>query len=91
MYSQFSSCVKLPNGLTEYYDCNIDTKQGCVSLTIIFALYINDLVTHLKRHCGSGVFVSNQVEEIEGLIFADDIATVAETVVKLQTQINIIY
>jgi len=57
MNSQLSSCVKLPNGLTGYFDCNIGTKQGCVSSTIIFALYINDLVTHLKRHCGSGVFV----------------------------------
>ena len=91
MYSQLSSCVKLPDGLTEYFDCNIGTKQGCVSSTIIFALYINDLVTHLKRHCGSGIFISNQVEEIQALMFADDIATVAETAWKLQTQINRIY
>jgi len=58
----------------------------------MFALYINDLVTHLKPYCVSGFFfVSNQVEEKQALMFADDIATVAKTAGKLQTQINRIY
>jgi len=60
MYSQLSSCVKLPNRLTGYFDCNIGTKQGCVSSTIIFALYINDLVTHLKLWQRSFCFKSSR-------------------------------
>jgi hypothetical protein len=54
----------------------------------MFALFINDLVTHLKQHCGSGIFISNQIDEIQALMFADDIAAAAETASKLQIQIN---
>jgi len=52
---------------------------------------MNDIVTHLKRHCGSGVFISNQFEEVQALMCADGIATVAKKAWKLQTQINRIY
>ncbi|KAH3728117.1 hypothetical protein DPMN_054064 [Dreissena polymorpha] len=44
-----------------------------------FALFRNDLDTHLKQHCGSGIFILNQVDEILALMFAGDIAAAVET------------
>ena len=36
MYSQLKSCVKVKKGLTQFFDCHIGTRQGCVSSPIIF-------------------------------------------------------
>ncbi|KAH3835936.1 hypothetical protein DPMN_109305 [Dreissena polymorpha] len=86
VYRQLRCRVKLSKGLTEYFGCNIGTKQGCVSSSVLVALFIN-LVTHLKQHCGSEIFLSNQADDIQAL-FAADIAVAAETASKLQIQIN---
>ena len=48
MYSQLKSCVRVGNGLTDFFNCQKGTKQGCVSSTIIFSIYINDLISYLK-------------------------------------------
>ena len=39
MYCNLKSCVKVQNSLTEFFKCNIGTKQGCVSSPIIFSLF----------------------------------------------------
>lgn len=88
MYEKLKSCVRTKDGLTDFFRCNKGTKQGCVSSTVIFAMYINDLVTYLKLKCGSGVFITDQIDELYAFMFADDVAGVADTVVKLQHQIN---
>ena len=51
MYSQLKSCVKVKNGLTQFFNCYIGTRQGCASSPIIFTLFINDLVSYLESEC----------------------------------------
>ena len=55
MYSQLKLCVKVKDGLTQFFDCHIGTRQGCVSSPIIFSLFINDLVSYLKSECDRGI------------------------------------
>ena len=37
-YSQPKSCVKVKNLLSQFFECSIGTRQGCVSSPIIFSL-----------------------------------------------------
>ena len=67
MYSKLKSSVNTREGLSDYFKCNIGTKQGCVSSPIIFILFINDLISYLKVTCGSGIFVSDEIDELRGL------------------------
>ena len=90
MHSQLKSCVKVKNGLTQFFNCYIGTRQGCVSSPIIFSLFINDFVSYLKSECDRGIFVSEQIEDIFALMFADDVASFSDTIIRLQHQINCI-
>lgn len=85
MHSQLKSCVK--NGLTGYFECYIGTRQGCVSSPILFSLFINDLISYLRSQCDRGIFVSNQILDLLALLFADDVASFSESIVRLQQQI----
>ena len=90
MYNQLKSCVKVNNCLTQFFECCIGARQGCVSSPIIFLLFINDLVSYLRSQCESGVFISNEIEDAIALMFADDVSSFADTVVRLQRQLNLI-
>ena len=75
MYRKLKSCVECENGLTDYFDCTVGTRQGfCVTSPVIFLLLINDLVNYLREKCGNGVFVSEEIEDLLAIKYADDIA-----------------
>ena len=82
--------VRTEKGLTDLFPCNIGTKQGDVSSPIIFSLFINDLFTMLRDTCSEGILITKNIQNILCLMFADDVASCAETATKLQQQINII-
>lgn len=92
MYANIKSCVKLSSvkQTTEYFHCNVGTRQGDISSPVIFSIFINDLCSLLREKCGSGIFIDNTIPDILCLLFADDVANCAETVVKLQQQLNVI-
>lgn len=89
MYSNLCSCVKLNNGnCTEYFPCNIGTRQGCKLSPILFSLLINDVFEGLKNSGIQGVQVSTECEDILALGYADDLSEGSDTVRKLQSIIN---
>ena len=90
MYIQLKSCVKINSTLTQFFECTIGTRQGCVSSPIIFSLFINDLVEYLRSESDSGVFVTNNIEDLFALMFADDVSCFSDTIVRLQRLINLI-
>ena len=61
-----------------------------MSSPIIFSLFINDLVSYLKTNCYRGISVTDQVEDIIALMFADDVASFNDTIIRLPHQINCI-
>ena len=79
VYSKLKSCVQIDDVLTEYFKCSIGTRQGCVSSPIIFSLFINDLITYVRDYCGSGIIVSNEIDKLHTLLFADDVAEFSES------------
>ena len=90
MYSQLKSCVKVKNSLSHFFECCIGTRQGCLSSPIIFALFINDLIAYLRAESDRGIFISNDIEDLIALMFADDVACFSDTIVRLQRLINLI-
>ena len=90
MYAKLKSCVNVHDKLTSLFTCNTETRQGCVGSAIIFSLFINDLVNVLHENCERGIFVSNDIEDLVALMFADDVYSFSETVINPQHQINYI-
>ena len=90
MYQKLKSCVRKNQTFTEFFDCNIGTRQGCKLSPILFSLFINDIVQELRNNCPHGIFVSQNIPEIFVLLYADDIANCADTVRNLQIQLNIV-
>ena len=90
MYQKLKSCVRNNQSFTEFFECNIGTRQGCKLSPILFSLFINDIVQELRNNCPHGIFISQNIPEIFVLLYADDIANCADTVGNLQSQLNIV-
>jgi len=78
------SCVKLINGITDYFSCNIGTRQGDKTSLTIFYLFIDELPVLVRKNCGSGIFITDDIPDIFCLMFADDVAGCVKTAIKLQ-------
>jgi hypothetical protein len=88
MYSQLQSCVRTTNaGLSDYFDCKIGTRQGCMLSPFVFIIFLNELN---NAEC-QGIYVSEDEPCMIQFWFAYDIANVADTPVQLQRIINTIH
>lgn len=87
---KLKSCVRANQSFTEFFDCNIGTRQGCKLSPLLFSLFINDIVQELRNNCPNGIFISQDIPEIHVILYADDIANCADTVRNLQIQLNIV-
>ena len=90
MYSNLTSCIRLPNGYTEFFKCNIGTRQGCIGSPLIFSLFINDIVDYLNQHFQRGITISADIADICTFLYADDVSNFSETAIQLQHQIDCI-
>ena len=91
MYSNLCSCVKIDNQkCTSHFKCNIGTRQGCKLSTILFILFINDLIGELNNSGIKGIQISSNDPDVLTILYADDMANVGDTVRALQAQIDII-
>ena len=75
---------------SQFFECTVGARQGCVASPIIFSLFINDLVDYLRVHCGNGIYVSQEADSLISLLFADDVAGFSDTVRRLQRIIDTI-
>lgn len=90
MYENVLCCVRAGQDYTEFFGSPIGLKQGCLLSPKIFALFVNEVAEELKRDGRHGITLSNLIEEIFALLFADDLALVSHTVVGLQNQLNVL-
>ena len=81
LYSSVTSCVRVNNMHTDWFDVKCGLRQGCILSPILFNLYINDLVLYLKSF-GKGVKCND--DYICTLLYADDVVLLAETEQDLQ-------
>ena len=73
---------------TNPFKRNIGTRQGDITSTILFNLYINELCPFLRQRGHRGIFVNDRISDIICVLFADDVANCADTDINLQLQLN---
>jgi hypothetical protein len=90
MYANLKSCIKLPSGITEYFNCTVGTRQGCMLSPLLFSLYIGEFVDMLNNNNCAGIYVSENAPSIISLLYADDLANCGDSVGRLQAVINVL-
>lgn len=88
MYDKLKSCVKMQDGRTDYFECKIGTRQGCMLSPLLFSIFINELVLMLKNYDCKGTYVDENASNIMMLMYADDVAEGGDTVFRLQSMID---
>ena len=90
MYSKLKSCVQVGNHISEYFDCTIGTRQGCMVSPLFFILYLNELTQMIEENNCPGVYVNEHHPNITLLLYADDIVIVGDQVNRVQKILNIL-
>lgn len=64
MYGNLQACVKTSSGVTDLFPYNVGTRQGDLTSTTIFSLFVNELSNLLQESCGSAIFINNEIPDI---------------------------
>ena len=88
MYQCIRSKVLLNHEMSESFPCRLGVRQGECLSPFLFAMYVNDLESHLHSADG-GVTISDF--KLMLLLYADDLVIFAETPEALQLQIDKLY
>lgn len=85
IYQSSESCVRINGKLTNWFDCKTGVKQGDNLSPTLFSIFINDLIQEINN-MNLGIELGNRKLSI--LLYADDIALVANSPEDLQTMLN---
>ena len=81
LYDNVKCCVRI-NGLkTDYFEVSCGLKQGCKLSTLLFNLYVNDLVIKINS-LDIGIEIGD--EKVSILLYADDLVLVSSSEDDLQ-------
>jgi hypothetical protein len=90
MYSNVRSCVRCTDGLTDYFECPIGVRQGCVLSPTLFSFLINELADEILHKGTHGIQLTPDIIQILILLFADDVILASHCIKGLQKQIDIV-
>ena len=85
LYTNTCCRIQLNNYFTEFFDVLAGVKQGDVLSTTLFAIYINSLAEKIKS-MNKGINIAGH--NISILLYADDIALIAENEENLQSMLH---
>jgi hypothetical protein len=85
MYSKLESCVEASDGsISEVFPCEIGTRQGCMISPILFVLYLNEFIKQINRENCNGIFIDEEYNNVNMLLYADDIVLVGDNIGHVQ-------
>ena len=90
MYAQMKSTVRTRVGLTEFLECLLGTRQGCMLSPYLFAVYIGELIEMLEMAKCKGVCIDEVAPNIMALMFADDVAMCSDTIGRVRERIEVL-
>ena len=90
IYNSVKGHVRHGVELSDVFECPVGLRQGCSLSPILFTLFINKLYEIIENSGISGIQLTPEITQIFALLFADDVALVADTVIGLQRQLNIL-
>lgn len=90
IYNSVKARVRGNSVLSDIFDCPVGLRQGCNLSPLLFSLFINELYTALANSGINGIQLTPDLIQIFILLFADDVALIADTVNGLQQQLNIL-
>ena len=62
VYSNVKATVRTDEGLTEFLECKLGVRQGCMLRPRLFIIFINELDKMLKRSKFRGISMGNAIE-----------------------------
>ena len=86
MYETVKTCIRYKSETFDFFDSNIGVKQGDPSSTLLFLLFINDILSNIKTDI-DGLFTLNELK-LFLLPFADDAIIFAQKPEALQCILN---
>ncbi len=87
IYSNVECSVRLNGNMTEWFNVNTGLKQGCVLSTVMFNIFINDLIDDIKL---LDIGINIDGEKLSILLYADDIVLLAENAEDLQKLLDVL-
>ena len=90
IYNSVIACVRTENATTDFFDCPVGVRQGCVLSPILFSLFINEITDAVDKRGMHGFQLLPGLIELFILLFADDIVLLSQTAIGLQNQIQIL-
>ena len=85
IYDNVQCSVRVNGRLTEWFKVGCGLKQGCSLSSMLFNLYINDLIENINA-LNMGIDIDGQ--KIGMLVYADDVVLLTETEDELQYLLN---
>ena len=90
IYENVFACVKNKNEFSDYFECPIGLKQGCLLSPRLFTIFISEVSKALNKESSSGIQFLSNLAIIHHLFFADDVILVSDTIQGLQQKLNIL-
>ena len=105
LYNEAKSCIMntFTKHLSPFFPCNIGVRQGKNLSPLMFALFLNDLETHLSNAYGGLTYISSLTEncfekedivvyrKLYVLLYADDTIVLAESPTQLQSALDALF
>jgi hypothetical protein len=91
MYEIVKAQVRVAGDLTDTFMCPCGLKQGETCSPVLFSLFINELTKDILELGKHGIQLTPEFIQLLILLFADDVALFSDTIVGLQTQLNVMY
>ena len=92
IYSSVKSAVKVNNNnVTDFFNCPIGLKQGCILSPILFNIFISEVSTNLNKSGIHGLQLVPNLDILHHLFYADDNCIFSTTPVGLQNKLDILH
>ena len=90
LYTTVLAAVRNNGETSNYFQCLIGLKQGCLLSPKLFTIFIAEVSKFINAHAKNGVQFMPGLKTIHHLFFADDAILVSDTISDLQNKLNLI-